>query len=97
MSDNESINASSATTDGAARKADRYAHGSGIGEAWRSRAKENLEDARKILAEHRANKDAYAVREWEGIVWAFGVGIDWFDELEADAATSTHEPGRRCS
>jgi hypothetical protein len=90
-------NDSSVSTERTAGQANVMPTAGAIGVAWRSIAKENLHDAREILARHRANNDAYAVSEWKGIVWAFGVAIHWLDDLEANAATSTHEVGDRSS
>ena len=90
-------NTSSAATDAAAGEPKRYAHGSGIGEAIRSRVARMKDDAERECKRFRdqcsvAVSDDYASQEH-----AFLRVLRVIDEIMADAATSTHEPGRRSS
>lgn len=98
MSDSESrTNTSSAATDAASGSPKRYAHGSEIGVAVSLSGTQK--DAEAMLDHFMLNFKPPEKFTWQlnAENGSFVFSVQWNVEETANAATSTHEPGRRSS
>ena len=97
MSKTFDTNDSSASTERAAGQRDRYAHGSEIGEAVvASGTQKDAETFFDVVMKDFTPPDEWT---WEmrRTSTSFVFSVQWNEATKADAATLTHEPGRRSS
>lgn len=92
-SDGNDTNVSSASTERAAGQPERYAHGSGIGEALVAWATQQKQEANTDFWDAYRSEDARERERAYGREMAFFDVLAWAKANKADAATSTQEEG----